>query len=550
MMRTVTLVFFLAAAGIFFTSIGGWDLKNPDEPRYAQVAREMMDTGQFFLPHINGDIYPDKPPLFFWMIAGASLPFGDVTAFSARFPAAFFGFCLILLTYFFARKVFDNLTALLAAVLLFSIEGFFKAALSVHFDSILAFFITASLFCFYCGYTEKKNRLYFLLSWVCMGLAVSTKGPVGLAIPLVSIIAYLLWNKDFTTLKRLSIVTGLLIVTAIVACWLVPACSAGGEDYINNIVLKQTFGRIVKSYAHQKPFYYYALKLPCHMLPWSLFIPGACYYFWQKRESIPEIRFPLIWFVASFVFLSMVSCKRGLYLLPLYPAATMLLAKFWRDLMCMETNGDSTRQQKLILLPALVMFGLLALAGIAVHCVPIHTLILPDISQQSRFFLVTASWMICFFGLAGMVVFFSRVRARLAFALLSCTMITLAVCAVFCIYPYMDKTKSAKIFAQRINAIVGPEDSLVASFKPELFNYYLKRYPIKRIENPAVHNRVEQVEPCYLLLLEEHYLRAPENFKKNTIILDRETVGHRTFYLAASRALLANRSSIELRLIL
>jgi len=121
MRRTATLVFFAVAAVIFFSNLGGWDLWNPDEPRYAQVAREMIETGSYALPHINGVIYPDKPPLFFWMIAGASFPFGDVNAFSARFPSAFFGFCLILLTYFFTRKIFDPLTALLAAVILFTI---------------------------------------------------------------------------------------------------------------------------------------------------------------------------------------------------------------------------------------------------------------------------------------------------------------------------------------------------------------------------------------------------------------------------------------------
>jgi len=539
MRRIATLVFFVAAAGIFFTSIGGWDLRNPDEPRYAQVAREMLETGNYALPHINGDIYPDKPPLFFWMIAGASFPFGDVTAFSARLPAAFFGFCLILLTYFFARKIFDPLTGLLAAIILFTIEGFFKTTLSVHFDSILAFFTTASLFCFYCGYTGNKNRCWFLLSWLFMGLAVSTKGPVGLAIPLLSIASFLLCYKDFKTLKCFSVVTGLLIVAAVVACWLVPACLSGGEDYMNNILLQQTFGRIVKSFSHEKPFYYYLYKFPLHILPWSFFIPSACYYFWKKRKDIPEIRFPLIWFVASFIFLSMVSCKRGLYLLPLYPSAAMLLAKFWRDLIYKEAKGDSTQQHEFLMLPSIFFFGVFVLVGIGLNITPLLKIAFPGMTQSSEVFLLATSGVLCFFGIGGIGMFFSRFCVRSSFSLISVTMIALAICTVFYINPYLNKSKSAKFFAQRINTIVDSEDRLTASFKPELFNYYLQRYPIEHIENlEFFSNKFESSEKVYLLILEKHYVQASEKFKNSFAILDREEIGHNIYCLVVNRAAL------------
>jgi len=536
MRRIATFIFFAVVAAIFFGNLGGWDLWTPDEPRYAQVAREMIETGSYALPHINGEIYPDKPPLFFWMIAGASFPFGDVNAFSARFPPAFFGFCLILLTYFFTRKIFDPLTALLAAVILFSTEGFFKTALSVHFDSILAFFTTASLFCFYCGYIDKKNRAYFLLSWLFMGLAVSTKGPVGLAVPLVSIVTFLLCHKDFKTLKRFSVVTGLFIVAGIVACWLLPACIGGGEGYTNNILLKQTFGRLVKSYSHQKPFYYYIYKFPFHVMPWSLFIPGACYYFWKQRREIPEIRFPLVWFAAPFIFLSMVSGKRGLYLLPLYPASAMLMAKFWRDHICLEVNGDSARHQKLFMLPAILIFGILILAGIGINIAPLFKTVLSDMPQFSQILLLSAGGLICFIGILGIVMFFSRFRLRAAFSLVSVTMIVLSAVVVFVIYPYQNKVNSAKSFAQRINAIVRPEDNLIISFKPELFNYYLHRYPIRRIE--ADNSLLEMLvsnERIYLLVKEKEYLRASEELKSRVIILDRGTIKSRTYYLVVNR---------------
>ncbi|MCK5008988.1 MAG: glycosyltransferase family 39 protein, partial [Deltaproteobacteria bacterium] len=81
-------VLLILSSAIFFVNIGGWDLWNPDEPRYAQVAKEMMESGNWILPHLNSRVYPDKPPVFFWLIALSSKIKGEVTSFSARFPSA------------------------------------------------------------------------------------------------------------------------------------------------------------------------------------------------------------------------------------------------------------------------------------------------------------------------------------------------------------------------------------------------------------------------------------------------------------------------------
>ncbi len=111
-------ILLLAGAIILFINIGGWDLWNPDEPRYAQVAREMMQTGNYLVPHINSEIYPDKPPLFFWLIALASKPFGDVTAASARIPSAIACLGVILLTYLFGRILYNQTVGFLAGLIL------------------------------------------------------------------------------------------------------------------------------------------------------------------------------------------------------------------------------------------------------------------------------------------------------------------------------------------------------------------------------------------------------------------------------------------------
>ena len=197
-----------------------------------------METGQYILPHINAEIYPDKPPLFFWLIALASKPFGDVTACAARLPAALATLGGILLVWLFARKLYDPLTALLAALILFTSRKFFSVGLSVHFDPLLAFWTTLALLLFYCGYEKQKGAgKYFILSYVSMGCALLTKGPVGFAIPLITIALFLVLKRDFSKIKDIALGKGILIILGMLALWLAPACILGGGEYSQNIIL-------------------------------------------------------------------------------------------------------------------------------------------------------------------------------------------------------------------------------------------------------------------------------------------------------------------------
>jgi len=360
-------IFFVVCGFIMLGNLGGWDLYGNDDPRYAQIAREMLETGQYILPHLNAEIYPDKPPLFFWFIALASQPFEDVTACAARLPSALATLGGILLVYLFARKLYDPLTALLASLILFTARKSFSVGLSVHFDPLLAFWTTLALLLFYCGY-EKQNgaRKYFLLSYVSIGCALLTKGPAGFAIPLITIFLFLILKRDLSKIKKLELGKGLLIILGMLALWLTPACILGGAEYTQNILFKQTFGRTVNSFAHKAPFYYYLLKFPSDFLPWSVFIPAACIHFWRNRTRNNNILFPAAWFAATFLVFSLVSGKRSLYLLPLYPAAALIMAKFFGDLLRMEAFDIPALQKRFIAIPSQMLFGGIAVAGVII----------------------------------------------------------------------------------------------------------------------------------------------------------------------------------------
>ena len=151
------ILLLLVAAVILFINIGGWDLWNPDEPRYAEVAREMLKTGNYLVPHINARIYPDKPPLFFWLIALCSKPFGDVSAATARFPSAFAALGVIFLTFLLGLKLYNPTVGFFAGLILLATTQFFWLALRANIDVTLTLWTTLAIFLFYCGYTREQG---------------------------------------------------------------------------------------------------------------------------------------------------------------------------------------------------------------------------------------------------------------------------------------------------------------------------------------------------------------------------------------------------------
>ena len=523
-------------AFILFINLGGWDLWNPDEPRYAQVAREMMQTGQYVLPHINAEIYPDKPPLFFWLIALVSKPFGDVTAFSARFPSALAALFIILLTYFLGRKLYSPLTGFIAALVLFTSSEFFMITTSARIDIPLTLCTTLALFLFFCGYTRSNGRKkYYIASYLCMGLAVLMKGPVGFFVPFISIMLFLTARKELYRLKQMQLGKGLLIVAGIAALWLVPACIMGGEEYTREILGKQIFGRVVSSYSHKKPFYYYLLNFPVGFLPWSLFIPSACIYFWRKKRENLNISFPFSWLAGTFIFFTLISGKRSLYLLPLYPAAAILMAKFFHDHITMEASGIKIIQSKLFKIPCCVFFGLLVLSSIIIWFVIAgeFQIFKPLLYLKANMYPVLV--LLCTASLSGAVLIAIKQKVGFLFFLIVTFILTLSLLTVLEIFPSFNTLKSAKPFCRRIKNTVHPDDILIASFNPEMFNYFLNRAPIPEVKiSVTLEKTLRSSGKVYCLIREKHYKKSTEELKKMVTILDRDTIGSKTYYLTVN----------------
>lgn len=522
---------------VMLGNLGGWELKGADEPRYAQIAREMRETGRYIVPHLNGEAYPDKPPVLFWLMALAAAPQGDVTAFAARLPSALAGLGLIFVTFLLASRLFDPATGLLAAGVLFCCEQFFSTATSAHLDTLLTFWTTLSILLFYAGYTAGENgKTYVLGAYAAMGAAVLTKGPVGLLVPLGTMLSYVLAQKEFRRLRDLQIGRGLCIAVGISAAWLLPACLMGGEAYTNNILFRQTFDRAVDSFAHKEPLFFYLFNFPDDFLPWSLFIPAAAVYFWNTRRAQHKLLLPLVWFAFTFVFFSLVSGKRNLYLLPLYPAAAILMAKFIADFVRRDEVFARFSRSKLIVVPCFFIAAALAAAGAAGLVMLIGNIGPAQHVEAGRWVLLAAACA----ALGAGALWWRRLYSaawlrRLPHMVIGCTACIYGLWAG-AVMPAAVDMQPEYSFCRTVAKTVGPDDRLYATFSPEFFNYFLNRYPIPVVRDlQAVERLLASPEKVYFLAREKDYRFVPDSYKKRVTVLAKEDGGHKTVYLLVNK---------------
>ena len=328
---------------LYFLNLHRWDLWNPDEPRYGQVAKEMVNRGDWVLMHYNGNVYPDKPPLFFWAVAISSFFRQGFTSFSVRFPSALFGTLTVLLTFLIGKRFYSSRVGFLSGLILATSLEFAYLSTRANIDTMLTFFTTGSLYFFSKWYGDREGKgkeggkagdfsIYGF--YVGMALATLAKGPVGLILPLVVGLLYLATLKDWKAMREMRLLTGMLLFFGIVLSWYLPAVIRGGEDYLHATLLRQTIERYSEGWSKPRPIYYYLYNFPFDFLPWIFFLPGAIVYGYSRKrfEKRKEFFFLILWFFLIFLFFSLSKGKRGLYLLPLYPAVSLLVGKLWDDL--------------------------------------------------------------------------------------------------------------------------------------------------------------------------------------------------------------------------
>ena len=320
---------------LFFFRLGDGPLGDIDEAMHASTSKNMVLSGDWVTPRYNGQNFYDKPPFYNWLAAISFLLFG-FTEFAARLPAALLGLGCVMITYWLGRRMFGPVAAFLSALVLATSAEYLVLSRVVVHDISLVFFDTLALTLFYVGYTDKRHRKpAFLSGYAALGFAVLAKGPVGLALPVMVIGLFLLCKKQLRFISEMQIGWGLLIFLTVASPWYI-LVGLRNPDYTEYFFLKQNIGSFLSQQSrHPKPFYYYIPVLMGGLFPWSLFLPLAFFRTLRDRGAShgDGVIFALIWFGVVFIFFSMASSKLGTYILPLFPAASLLVGVLWYDLL-------------------------------------------------------------------------------------------------------------------------------------------------------------------------------------------------------------------------
>jgi 4-amino-4-deoxy-L-arabinose transferase-like glycosyltransferase len=314
------------AAVLFLWNLGGYDLWAPDEPYFGEGAREMVEDGHWIVPHVNGAVTTDKPPLFFWAIALLSWVAGGVSSWTARLPSALAALATVALTLRLGRRLWGPREGALAGLVLTVSFMVWDKARSAQIDALLCALIATALSAFELWRAgEARGSSAGLLFWAAAGLAVLAKGPVGLLLPLGIALATLALDRRLRAWRDFAPVTGPAVFAAVTGAWVAATLLWGGDYSVWGALREHFVDRAVHGMHHVQPLWYYAGVLPVYLMPWSALLPPAVLA--AGRRWSPGDRFLLVWVGFVVLFFSVSTEKRDLYVLPAFPGFALLVAR-------------------------------------------------------------------------------------------------------------------------------------------------------------------------------------------------------------------------------
>jgi 4-amino-4-deoxy-L-arabinose transferase-like glycosyltransferase len=369
----------LVGLGVIVIGVG-LDFRDPwpaDEPRFALIARDMLRTGDWLVPRVGGDLYPDKPPFYFWLMTLAIGATGSVRA-GFLVPSLCAGVGTVLLVYDLVRRIHGREAAFAGALLLLCTFQFVWQARQAQIDATLCLLTTLGLYGLSRYLLADGTLRWWLAGWGAAGLGIITKG-VGF-LPLLALLPWAWLARRAWPVRRspppLVWVAGVGALLAAIAIWFVPMWLATSASdallaYRNEILFHQTVTRYAEAWHHHEPAWYYVVQvIPPLWLPAIALLPWA-WPRWRSRlrdrDALTAIA--LSWAALVLVFFTASSGKRGVYILPALPAFTMALAPCLPELL--RARG-----------PRRVAFALTALVAASTAAGAAYFTLEPDAAQK------------------------------------------------------------------------------------------------------------------------------------------------------------------------
>ncbi len=306
---------------VCMSHLGSFGLWEPDEARYAEIAREMLHGGNLLVPHLNYVAYVEKPPLLYWLTTLSFWIFG-VSEFAARLPVALSAVAGILATYVFAMRAFSRRHAILASAILATIPLYALMAQVLTTDMTLTALVTVATFSLYLHWREGGRWCW--IAYVAMGLAVMTKGPVGAALPILSTLLWLALRRDLRgATAKFRAMPGLLLTILVAAPWFV-AMTIREPGFADFYFVGEHLRRVFDpDYSHAEAFYFYIPVIAIGLLPWSLLVP---FLTWREAPRNPARSFCAVAASVTVLAFSCASAKLIPYILPAVPFLAVLIA--------------------------------------------------------------------------------------------------------------------------------------------------------------------------------------------------------------------------------
>ncbi len=541
------LLVLLIAAATAASAIGQRDLWPPDEPKYTLIAREMVESGDYVHPRLNGEPYPDKPPLMFWAIAASSLVTGGFGQPAAILPSILASLLVLLATARLAWLLDGRRRVgapLLAAGLLLVAYRFLSQATVGQIDMVLtacttwAFLLLVDGLGLAPGRPESAKRV--VGAFALMGLGILAKGPVALICPLGGVLLGAACAGAKIPWRGALRLPAWAALAGVVALWLVPAAFGaffGAQlDWLTDILFKQTAVRFARSWHHHQPFWYMGRALLYDFIPITLLLPGALWRLLAPGERERPAAWRLLAGAALFVllFFSIPRGKRGVYLMPLYPWLAVWIGLDLEDRL--ERGGRSLWGVRL---PALVGGGILLGAAAAAP-----SLLAPKLAEEA---IALSPWVVVP-GLAaaglGTLSIGIWPRARRAFAAALVGWMLFYATAYGQVFRAINPRRSAKLFVAEIHERVVPgAQGGMLDFRAQ-FGFYAGRLDARFPEDPEgpahLAARLSAPEPFWLIVRERQVPLITEHLAEGVELhelLARE-VGHKELVVLANRAAL------------
>lgn len=291
---------------------------------YAEIAHEIVESGNWLTLRINGEPYYNKPPVFFWLEALCIKAFGLRTA-SVRLPSLLLGVGSLVVCYFIAKRL--SIDPLMSSLILATSWRYTRACQRTTMDITLTFFVLLAFYLYLVSIqAQRRGWAYSLGAALAVCVAMMVKGPVVLLVLTCAIFPHLLWQRRWKEVLHWKWLVAVFIIACVGGAWLLALTHLEGEQFIKTLLGREIASRFSPGWGRHKPIYQYLIAFPRDFMPWIIFFPMAIAHAWKHRNQ--KVFQLLLWFAAMFIILTMIPARSDRYIIPLYPVAAMIVAAY------------------------------------------------------------------------------------------------------------------------------------------------------------------------------------------------------------------------------